>query len=642
MTKVKMTAKPRTKAIAPPLELTEAVKDGLERLGDPLGDVLALLDQSRLSDLLNRMGKTRRTRLLQRLHVPAMGRLTPTVCSHALTQLRSSRPPAQRLQDAETLGSPLFESLAQARAEWLEGRRSGALEESLEQAPRDELLLAAIAFWDADPSQTHVLAWTLQNRALPSWPAKEVETLARSCAQLSAEWGALYAVDRLSRAEAATDRSTPGPAIVLDGARQCDNAAERLEALLEQATGSARQAWESLGRRVLPDPNAWEPVQALHAMTGALVSALTAIDPANGTSFEVSVRLDSLLTALRHRGDELREREELLSGLARVVRVVTSQPHAAIDSLRAQADKLAGQAIWSEEDVNRAKLLTDVVALSDAVHRDDDLGVERLDERLRGALPEELRAVVLLVVRGKASFPADADMDRNLPAPRAPAASITLPEHESVDPELPATRGVSRDSQEADGPLVLSSATGTADPAAIEPLGSDLHEVPTPEGSTTLENHGATPGLPATADDQDSLSHETEPGRSHTARVSDAARATAFEAPPVTPQQRPSTPAPASKDENSPPRIILECLDQHEIALAYHAAQAAGFGVLAPTLKLLVLAETMPARPGPARTHSSTSQRLASPNQTRASARLISCCVPRPSCVSASSAETRE
>ncbi|MFI5977268.1 hypothetical protein [Streptomyces sp. NPDC051452] len=605
MSKVKMTAKPRTKAIAPPLQLTEAVKDGLERLGDPLGDVLALLDQSRLSDLLNRMGKTRRTRLLQRLHVPAMGRLTPTVCSHALTQLHASRPPAQRLQDAETLGSPLFESLAQARAEWLEGRRSGALEESLEQAPRDELLLAAIAFWDADPSQTHVLAWTLQNRALPSWPAKEVETLARSCARLATEWGALYAVDGLSPAEAATDRATPGAGwlgIVLDSARQCDDAAERLEALLEQATGSARQAWESLGRRVLPDSDAWEPVQALHAMAGALVSALTAIDPANGSSFEVSVRLDSLMTALRHRGDELREREELSSGLARVLHVVTSQPHAAIDSLRAQADRLAGQATWSEEDINLARLLTDVVALSDAVHRDDDLGVERLDERLRGALPEELRAVVLLVVRGKASFPADADMDRTLPAPRAPAASITLAEHESVDPVLPATRGVSRDSPEADDPLGLGNATGTADPAAIEPLVSDLHEVPTPEGSTTLENDGATRGMPATVDAQDSLSQEKEPDRSHTVRVSDAAQATAFEAPPqappAIPQQQPSTPAPASKDESSTPSIILECLGQHEIALAYHAAQANGFGELASTLRLFVLAETMRSATG--------------------------------------------
>ncbi|WP_393063072.1 hypothetical protein [Streptomyces sp. LN549] len=604
MTKVKMTSKPRTKAIGPPLELAEAVKEGLERLGDPLSDVLTLLDQSRLSDLLNRMGKTRRTRLLQRLHVPAMGRLTPTVCSHALTQLRSSRPPAQRQQDAETLGSPLFESLAQERVEWLEGRRSGALEESLEQAPRDELLLAAIAFWDTDPSQSHVLAWTLQNRALPSWPATEVETLARSCARLSTEWGALYAVDRLSPTEAATGRpasTEEWPTIVLDGARQCEDTAERLETLLEQATSSARQAWESLGRGVLPDSNAWEPVQALHSMAGALTSALTTIDPASGSLFEVPVRLDSLLTALHHRGVELREREDLLFGLDRVVRVVTSQPHPAFDSLRAQADRLAAHAIWSAEDANLARLLTDVVALSDAVQRDDDLGVEHLDGRLRGALPEELRAVVLLVVRGKASFPADADTNRALPAPRAPAAAAAVPEHESADPVVSATQGVSRDSPETGDALGLSNVTGTAVPAGIEPLANDPHGVPIPEGSSSLKNVGATPGLPTGADDQD-LSQEAELSPLHIARSCDAVHATAVETPPkalpAIPQEQPATPAPSSKEESIHPSIVLECLGQHEIALAYHAAQAAGLGELAPALKLFILADTMRSATG--------------------------------------------
>ncbi|WP_415940072.1 hypothetical protein [Streptomyces sp. 039-1] len=604
MTKVKMTAKPRARAIAPPAELTEAVADGLAALGDPLGDVLALLDQSRLSDLLNRMGKTRRTRLLQRLHVPPMGRLTPTICSHALTQLRSSRPAAQRQLDAATLGSPLYESLAQARAEWLEGRRSGALEESLEQAPRDELLLAAIAFWDADPSQPYVLAWALQNRALPSWPAKEVEALARSCARLSTEWSALRATDPDSPTEAATaDRSAPEetrPQQELSDARQCTAAAERLEALLEQATLSVRRACEALDRRVLPDPGSWQPVQELVATTGALTSALAATDPAGGASIEES-RLDTLVAALLLRADELRNREEILSGLHRITRVQTSQPHTAIDGLRTQAERLSALAAWSEEDTALARLLVDVVGLFDAVHRDDDLTVERLDERLRATLPEELRALVLLVVRGKTSFPGSAEIEA-LPAPRAPEPASSPSEKERVDAVLPAGRGTTQEPPVADDPPRQADASGPEQPVAPDPLASSRPENDSSSGSAPPTSGGGTTSSPAITDDLTSPPKE-EPTEAGLAARPESAPAPAPApqakvASAAPPQQRTAPPIQPASTDGSARKTVTECLGQHEIALAHHAAQAEGDGELASTLKLFVVAETMRSATG--------------------------------------------
>ncbi|MFE7055813.1 hypothetical protein ACFVAO_11435 [Streptomyces californicus] len=619
MTKVKTAAKTRSREVEPPPGPRNRVVQWLDRLGDPLGDVLALLDQERLGDLLNRMGKTRRTRLLQRLRVPAMGRLTPTICAHALSQIRSARPAAQRLQDAETLGGPLNESLAQARAQWLYGESDNVLEESLAQAPRDELLLAALAFWDVDPGQSYVLAWALRNRALPSWPADHVAALADACDQLAQEWiESSFSAGRTGPGHA-SDAGRPGTSaretVELDTSARCEDAAHQLECLFASAEDSLRLAVDAVNKGILPRSESWEPVQELLDLHDALRSAL-----APGTHGSVAEqfpdRLPATLALLRERADRLSTGENLRARLGRITTSSEVPGHQAVEALRAQARQLIASTSWQDDDATLATLLADVVELADCVQRDDDTGVERLDARLRSALPDELCSVVLLVVRGKLTF-TEPPVGGRVPAPRPVASPPAAPAGPG-----PAATAVDTQDQENKAPTELSGhgqaaycGASSGEPTAAAPqglttAGEDL------AGSSPQS--GSAPAPSEATDGNASEPAEGLPGPTSTEPMKEGAWDAATPAPvpgPVverdstygkpsvfasaeSPQAGDLSPVQAPGAISLQAEVVAESLAQGEVALAHHAARTSGNEELATTLTMFVLAEAMRSATG--------------------------------------------
>ncbi|MFD4026681.1 hypothetical protein ACFWRV_24695 [Streptomyces sp. NPDC058576] len=613
-----------------------------------MGDVLALLDQERLGDLLNRMGKTRRTRLLQRLRVPAMGRLTPTICTHALAQLRSARPTGQRQQDAAALGGPLNESLAQARSQWLRGEGDnslGSLDDSLAQAPRDELLLAGFAFWDADPGQAYVLAWALRNRALPSWPADQVATLSEACDRLAREWADLYDVPGHSAAGHASDTSRlgdPGDVdqlpVSLDTSARCDAAARHLERLFDSARVSLHRAVDDLDSGVFPEPSAWNPVQELLEMYDALRSALASAAESHGVMSppQWADRLPAVQDLIRARGNELSLEEDLRAGLERIVAGPAPRAHQAAEALHTQAQGLLSSESWQEHEVRLAVLLVNVVELADCVRRDDDLGVEVLDARLRSTLPEELRAVVLLVVRGKVSFP-EASPTGLVPPPRATApdaltsqTETTVSAPEQVGDASMRSQAAYREAtpcgEEAAGPpAVERTAAGPAAdveaPAGPRSVPGDVQDrEATGPGGTHVSATSMKPDVGQAPEPRTAKDTELGADPAETANPVEPAQATGPEqesglSPDVLPRVDRLAPgltadvtagptsgtpvSPMRESTDQPVQAIAESLLRGEVALAHHAARAAGNKELATTLAMFVLAEAMRTATGP-------------------------------------------
>ncbi|MDX3375162.1 hypothetical protein PV390_12180 [Streptomyces sp. ME02-6991-2A] len=608
MTKVKMTAKARGRDTEPPPGPRDEVLQGLERLGDPLGDVLALLDQERLGDLLNRVGKTRRTRLLQRLRVPAMGRLTPTICAHALSQLRSARPIGQRLQDAEVLGGPLNESLAQARTQWLSGERDHSLEEGLAQAPRDELLLAAFAFWRGDPGQSYVLAWALRHRALPSWPADQVATLADACDRLAREWIESNAVS----GRAATGQPLgPGeagasgrPAVVLDTSARCEAAGQRLEQLFEGAESSLRRAAVAVSKGELPHAESWEPVRELLEVAESLRSALDPTGDGSGSQGRPD-QLPALLELLRTRSTALAAGENLRASLERIVTESEPRTHQAVEALRAQAQQLLSSLPWQDEEEALAALLTDVVELADCVKRDDDAGVERLDTRLRSALPEPLQGVVLLVVRGKVTFPEPSASGR------VPTARASAPVPSTPDPAGPLTPVIDALEEKGDAaPLSRAASSRAADdePAPAVPQGP-VAPATGQKGTDESDSPAAQPPDREKSSIGDAPSGLSRKGLGSGGTVetppADSAPGTSRDAESYEPSDTTRTADSMSlaadlalKSGTRQTEVIAGALVQEEVALAHHAARAAGNEQLATTLAMFVLAEAMRSATG--------------------------------------------
>ncbi|MFE9637237.1 AAA family ATPase [Streptomyces sp. NPDC006463] len=603
----------------------------LERLGDPLGDILALIDSKRLGDLLNRMGKTRRTRLLQRLRVPAMGKLTPTICAHALSQLRSARPPGQRLLDAQSLGGPLNDSLAQARTQWLHSHPDSALDRNLEEAPRDELLLAALAFWDADPGQAYMLAWSLRNRALPSWPTDQVTELAQACDRLASQWVELHtstfssSMPPAADTEAGAERENKAD---VDTQAGCHAAAERIQRLLESAVSSSRRAADALGSGNLPEPGAWQPVQELIELTGVLRTALAPYgDQFSANPLDRPQGLPALEHQLRERAHALGVRGDLSASIDRIARVKAVQPHPAIEALLSQAEQLRSAAAWQTSEVTLATLLKDIVGLADAVARDDDQSVERLDSRLRGALPDALRPVVLLVVRGKATFPAGSNASStaredstfrggesalvpSVPGPRAESVTPEAREAEPPAPPLIAESGETRKLDETDG-LAASPAARPAEDLYDDTSGSTLApgsqrdlkslrvaapQAPNQEGSSGLasvpradlgENPPPTDTRQAKPERPESkalVREHNDPSCQH-----DLEKSAGHDAPIAAEFSHP----PAHVEASTEVQVIVDALAQGEAALAHHTARAANRRELASSLKMFVLAEGM-------------------------------------------------
>ncbi|WP_435243743.1 hypothetical protein [Streptomyces cucumeris] len=586
-----MTAKPRGKDVEAPALLRDEVTKALALLGDPLGDVFAVLDTNQLHDLLNRVGKTQRTQLLQRLRVPAMGKLTPTICGHALSQLRSQRPFGQRLLDAQILGGPLYDGLSQARAQWVDGNRDGVLEESLEQSPRAELLLTAFAFWNTDPGQVRILAWTLRNRGLPSWPAAHVAAVADACDRLADEWAArrlmLSPVSTSPVAGQGSDQEGHGERLSLHMAEQCEEAAGRLERLFDLAIADIRKAAGCLEAGRLPDPGAWEVTEALVSYLPTLRAGLA--EACAQPLEDVPERLQDIAVLLRDRARSLQSRNRLLPVLDRATQPTASQQHAALLELRRQADRLKRAHTWDSSDTEIAGLIADVVTLADAVEHDNDSQIEQLDTKLRSALPEAMRPVVLLILRGKAAFSTRAHLP---PLPEIappdgsgeaegkpmPIEAAHLPD-ESVPQSLP--RGDSEPESGTGALEVLEHAPSTR---YAEALCRDATASST-NSESDLTDEKAKGNLPESQ--PEAVAEQTQvPETGLEPERPQGVPCLIPEAPDT------SLSAPGKRTDPSD-NTVAQLLRQGEHALAYHALQAAGRPELAANLKVFVLADAM-------------------------------------------------
>ncbi|MCQ9178681.1 hypothetical protein KMT30_06480 [Streptomyces sp. IBSBF 2953] len=581
-----MTVKQRGPYVEAPAALREQVGLSLANLGDPLGDVFAVVDEAQLNDLLNRVGRTKRTQLLQMLRVPAMGKLTPTISRHALTQLRSQRSSKYRPLEARILGSPLFEGLSQARRQWSEGHRDGVLESILEQSPRAELLLAAIAFWESDPGQARVLAWALRNRALPSWPAEHVSRLADDCDRFAQEWAERHLAHTAGLNASLADHEDEDEAdaavnVSVESVAQCDEIAERLKQLFARAAADLRQAAERVGAGALPDPGVWEATQELLTFLPAVRYALARVsDQPIG---DVPEDHQALAALLRERSRILDRRTRWLPALKTATQAATPHETEVVGELRQQAARLLEAEEWDDSDVQLAALMADIVALAEAVAHDDDTRAEHLDSRLRTALSDRMRPVLLPLLRGKITFPQDTPAATPPPpadSPRpSPDPGDATPAH---DKALPA--GDDASTTGADGTETTSTA---AQPADDEVPAASHIPVPGRQGQTeTASSEGAQQTLQAARTGNTAL-HTQE--RAFTTPLAPA---------PLLPD---AAAAPTAADDHADPShsAVAHLLQAHEPALAYHVAQIADQTELATSLKLHVLSTAMRTATGP-------------------------------------------
>ncbi|MFI6084724.1 hypothetical protein ACIBBB_27780 [Streptomyces sp. NPDC051217] len=576
-----MTVKQRGPYAEAPAALREQVGISLTSLGDPLGDVFAVVDEAQLNDLLNRVGRTKRTQLLQMLRVPAMGKLTPTISRHALAQLRSQRSSKYRPLEARILGGPLFEGLSQARRQWSEGHRDGVLESILEQSPRAELLLAAIAFWESDPGQARVLAWALRNRALPSWPAEHVSRLADDCDRFAQEWAERHLAHTAALNASLADHEGEGEAeaaehVSVESVPQCDEIAERLQQLSARAAADLRQAAERVAAGALPDPGAWEAAQGLLTYLPAVRSALArASDQPIG---DVPEDHQALAALLRERSRKLDRRTKWLPALKAATQAATSHETAAVGELRQQAARLLETEEWDASDAQLAALMADIVALAEAVTHDDDPRAEHLDSRLRDALSDRLRPVLLPLLRGKITFPQD-----------TPAAAPLPPADSSRPSPAPGDATPTQDKALLSGDD--ASSTGADGTEATQPVARPANDevpaaahIPVPGQRETASSDGAQLQAP------------------HTGTTALHTQKRASTTPPAPEPLLPdAVTAPAVAGDHTDPshNTVARLLQAHEPALAYHVAQITDQNELATSLKLHVLSTAMRTATGP-------------------------------------------
>ncbi|WP_327241742.1 hypothetical protein [Streptomyces sp. NBC_01320] len=598
MTKARMMAKPRNKDVEAPGALREEVAEGLDRLGDPLGDVFAVLDQAELNDLLNRVGKTQRTQLLQRLRVPAMGRLTPMICGHALAQLRSQQSAKYRLLAAQVLGGPLYEGLSHTKDVWVAGTGDEALVDSLEQAPRAELLLTALAFWNRDPGHARVLAWAMRHRALPSWPAAQVAGIADACDRLAAEWadlhsGAVPGQRGASPAEDIGQRPMEQQLLALDDARDCEAAAAHLDGLFNRAAESARQTADHLEAGKTPVADCWQPIEELLEGLAAIRAGLNASGA--GPDQQLPADRDGLCDLLRERARLLDDRQRLLLALVRCERAVSVQEHPGLSLLKEECARLRQTDTWDTNDTRQAELVAEVIALADAVARDDEALIEELDARLRSTLPTEVRPVVLLVLRGKVGFPPFSE------TPLAPTSTPTAEEDEAervsasaapphVTPALSAEPDTALRAPAVPPQPETEPAQSVPAPPAQDASGDQAGLVPQPQedGPDLAGDHvEAVDPMPEAQGGQRQHPTADTPPEPQPEGFGQSDGPSRDPAAPL--EGAPAGPGPAVRSDD----LVARILRQDEAPLAYHCACALGASDATASLRLFVLADAM-------------------------------------------------
>ncbi|MEV0982143.1 hypothetical protein [Streptomyces sp. NPDC049915] len=527
----------------PPTDLAEELRQAIEHLGNPVGDVLAALDATVLLQLLQRVRNRVRVAMLQNLRVPS-ARLSLRAAEQCLATLRKRNADIQ-LRAAGTISQPTLRALADAihDHEWHGDDQHLGDAVSAFSESRPELMLAAFSDPLFSPGHTALLRHALQRFPMPAWPKEDVQNAIDACSALETAWLLLmpptqnaHSVEAVSP-PAEEARLTPGlsskgrpPEPVNWSSR-----AEDLDSLLVSARSAAEHITAHLASEQAPAHDDIVTLTSLRTAALALHEDLT-------TRASVAVPPDpadirALCAAANAAAAKHSEQARNRAAMLRVAALQGPSGNTPLESVREQALRLLDA---PAADTEHLRLL---VALADAHTSDDDSTIDDLLALLKDT-PQDVTSVAALILRGKVTAPAALESD--------------MPESTAV----PLTPQVS-----------LSSAAPAPEPAT----GKSSDEPPDP--ATAPKPAAVPPALPAghTAPPEQEPTHSEE----------------AEELPPSVPQPAPAVTVPADT------ALITRLISAGELALAAHAANAIGRPPLQQALETLQLAHCVRSETGP-------------------------------------------
>jgi hypothetical protein len=556
------------------LELAEAAESDEERelfrakanlatrlaaLGDPVVDALTLIGPEEFSVLAWRIPNPSRSNFLSDLHVPPARKPTTAAAAHGLDRMRNWQT-AHRHQGARCLTYAVMSSLDTALHTWSHDREDDALRHAVNDNPvgYGPTRLAALVHWASNPGAVAVLRIAMDGPlALSSWSPSDRNMIIEACRTVEKLWLPAHTppapIAPLNGSAAESDSGEGEAAVDLEWFEQSGAA---LAELFERAEQAVEEAGRTLQGGGVPTADSVAPLEILRHGVQSLREGLAA--RTSRLLDEVHENRQELTEALRSAGASAQERQRHTAALGRLALVQVPDRTALIDEvceLARQLDAAAG--LWTEEQRGQAEALTALVGLIDATTAgaDDDL-ITELQDKAQGSLPAQFRSLVTAAVRGRLSFPDEAES----PLPSSSAG---------VDSDVEVSDGVSEEPESE---------------TAIETPGDDT--VPGPTVSDAAYNAAAVADTSAkrvsTAGAPRFQQEMTPAAATETAQDSADVAETAL------PQPRPS-------DEY----LVAELLDAGECALAYHAAEVTGAQPLAAALRTFTLAEAVRSESGP-------------------------------------------
>ncbi|MEU1576678.1 hypothetical protein ABZ519_37095 [Streptomyces collinus] len=528
----------------PPADLAEKLRQAIDHLGNPVGDVLAALDATLLLKLLQRVRNRDRIAMLQTLRVPS-ARLSPRAAEQCLATLRKRNADIQ-LRAAGTISQPTIRALAGA----IHDHDWHGSDQHLDDAvaafseSRPELLLAAFSAPLFSPGHAALLRHALQRFPMPAWPKEDVQNTIDACSALESAWLLLMPYSQNVRSTerasppAADARLTPSPSSTGREPELTDwsTRAENLESLLVSARSAATRVTAHLASERAPAHDDIVALTALRTATlvmhedlGAQASVAVPPDPAD---------VRALCAAARTVAAEQAEQVGNRAAMLRVAALEGPSGSTPLESVRGQALRLLDA---PSADTEHLRLL---VALADAHAVDDDSAVDELLALLKEA-PQDINSVAALILRGKVTALATpaGDTPESTADPLAPQvpSSSTAPAPES-NPVRPS------DGRPGHATAPQPEAVPAASPTVV------LTEPPVQEAPDSEEVEALAP-----------------------------------------PAVELASPAPVPTDIV----LITRLISTGELALAGHAAHAAGHPSLQQALETLQLAHCVRSETGP-------------------------------------------
>ncbi|WP_346080971.1 MULTISPECIES: hypothetical protein [Actinomycetes] len=528
----------------PPADLVEKLRQAIEHLGNPVGDVLAALDAVVLLQLLQRVRNRDRVAMLQNLRVPS-ARLSPRAAEQCLATLRKRNAEMQR-RAAGTISQPTLKALADA----LHDHECHGGDQHLDDAvaafseSRPELMLAAFSAPLSSPGHTALLRHALQRFPMPAWPKEDVQNAIDACSALESAWLLLMPPAHSVRSTGAVSPPAEDagltPELPSNGQDpqpvDWSSRAENLDSLLVSARSAQARITAHLASEQAPAHDdivmltaLRRAALALHDDLSAQVSAVVPPDPADVRALCAAARM----VAAEH-SEQTRNRAAML----RVSALQGPSDSTPLESVREQALRLLDA---PPDDTKHLRLL---VALADANASDDDSAVDDLLALLKEA-PQDVNSVAALILRGKVTAPAAlaGDISEATAGSATPQASLASA---APAPEPDAERS-------PEGPTEPVTAP---EPVAVAPALSAVD-----------------PTVPPVQDSTDSDEAE-------------------FLAPTVSQSVPPPTPSAGTA-------LITRLISVGELALASHAAHAMGSLSLQQALETIQLAHCVRSETGP-------------------------------------------